>query len=362
MNSKFKVIHVSYSKKVPSGVLNQLKSEIKKVDEVGLPWDTVLFTSSKVEEGFINNINPKYPAPLQWLIVYYWIYRNQDKYDLILLRNIKSDLIGWLFLPFINNLVTVHHTKEIEECRLATPAWYGTLLSFIEKVLGGFKLNYVRGIAGVTNEIVNYELNRIKNDKLCLVIPNGLDTDVFDILDKRKRELKQALFIASRFEPWHGLEKLLENLKLNSDPNFVLHLVGKLSAPQKQLIEIIRNENRIICHDYLSKESIIKLMAKVDVGLSSFSMELNSLTEASTLKVREYLNNGLPVYSGHRDSGFPDNFRYYRVGEPNLEKLIKFIDEMKKITKEEVRRESIKHIDKGEILKTTYQELKRTFS
>ena len=48
------------------------------------------------------------------------------------------------------------------------------------------------------------------------------------------------------------------------------------------------------------------------------------MTEACTLKVREYLRAGLPVYAGHRDSALPEISNYFRQGPAQWRAILEY--------------------------------------
>ena len=77
------------------------------------------------------------------------------------------------------------------------------------------------------------------------------------------------------------------------------------------------------------------------------------MIQASTLKVREYLMWGLPVYAGYVDV-FPENFPFFRSGECDIEAMIEFGLRTKLSSSEEVRRLSKPYIDKSILLKELY--------
>ena len=64
-------------------------------------------------------------------------------------------------------------------------------------------------------------------------------------------------------------------------------------------------------HGRLPQDAIFVLSAGVDAGDRFSRLIDRDMEEACTLKVREYLASGLPVVSGHRDSGLPADFPFY---------------------------------------------------
>jgi hypothetical protein len=78
------------------------------------------------------------------------------------------------------------------------------------------------------------------------------------------------------------------------------------------------------------------------------------MQEACTLKVRESLMMGLPVYAGYRDV-FPKDFIFYREGPCEMANIIKFAREMRDFDKRIVAENSRIHIDKKKLLAEAHQ-------
>ncbi len=79
---------------------------------------------------------------------------------------------------------------------------------------------------------------------------------------------------------------------------------------------------KIILHGKLSQNELAAVASSCDIGLASFGFSRIGMEEGCTLKVREYLAEGIPVYSGHRDAGLPVDFPYYKIGPANMDTII----------------------------------------
>ena len=71
-----------------------------------------------------------------------------------------------------------------------------------------------------------------------------------------------------------------------------------------------------------------------------------NVKEGSTLKVREMLGMGLPVYSGHIDTALPKNFPFYLKGTIKIEEILKFARDTARFSRNEIRNRSLPYIDK----------------
>ena len=87
-------------------------------------------------------------------------------------------------------------------------------------------------------------------------------------------------------------------------------------------------------------------LACCDIGIDALSLDLKGLSEATTLKVREYLALGLPVYSGFNDSALPQDFPYFRKGPVEMDSIISYARMMKSEPRYRVREASAMFIQK----------------
>ena len=361
-----RVLHSAALLRPSQGMLNQMVWEQRAAKQSGIPWDTCMYCPEGwqgpeevlVYSDFVKHGTDKaiFGKALDWLVLryryYQWLLALESQYDVFVLRYYVHDPFQLYFLKKVKKPVFfVHHTLEVPE--LAMP---GKLLdkirSILEKTIGANTLGYATGLVGVTREILDYEKCRAKFkgvDQSGLIYPNGIDCSDICIEDRRGKTI-ELLFVSSFFSPWHGLDLLIETLK-NSNENFVLHIVGDVSETD---LEYLLSDSRVILHGKLNHDEITDLSAKCHCGLASFALYRNSMKEACTLKVREYLMLGLPVYSGYHDI-FPDDFAYYKMGNADMNEILEYAGQVAGISKMEVSRAARKYIDKTVLLGNFYK-------
>lgn len=355
-----KIIHISIARKLTNGQRKQLASEYYAASSMSsVSWETVAYDDYGSDLPFSHKI----PFPFRfmllrnafgWLVSIYYSRKN----DYVLLRHMTFDPFSLIFAPLIDNRISVHHAKEVEELLIVRRDWRGQLASTLERWCGAFALKRVAVISGVTNEIAEYEKCRSNSLAKTVSFPNGINTDHVQLLcDNRVDNAVNIAFICGTFSEWHGLDKLINSIN-KLDKGVLLkigkvHLIGKLFEEQISLIgesEILSN---LFCiHGSLEEYDFRSILDGCDIGLSSFALERKGLMEASTLKVRELLAMGLPIYSGHIDSALPKDFKYYRYEEEiSLLSMIDFAFSMKNHSRSIVADCSKRFIDKGFILK-----------
>ena len=83
------------------------------------------------------------------------------------------------------------------------------------------------------------------------------------------------------------------------------------------------------------------------------------MREACTLKVREYLRAGLPVYAAHDDvAGLP----WFKKGPATLAAALDYADEVRAVDRATVAEDARPFIDKARLLEQLYGELSARFA
>lgn len=359
-----KVLHLTPLSKPSVGILNQIKDENAAAKELGIEWESkALLTESTHANDYLDvcvsqstkvglgtkHSNSDFNALQSRWNTYKYLNDISSDYDVILLRYTYADPFQALSLRRIRTpIFTVHHTIETVELQLGKGI-RGKSRMLAESALGPVNIRSAFGVIGVTKEIVEYELGRSRTKKPSLVMPNGvLFENTKRVIDERG-DTPIVVFIASEFAPWHGLGILLRSL-VKSTRGLELHLVGKV---QKEDLQLVESDDRVVLHGSLTQEDLAPILARAWVGLSSFGLEKTGMKEACSLKVREYLAAGVPVYAGHRDC-FPPEFEYFLECEPNIDQIVDFAVQMRNVDKRQIAVASRKYISKTEILSEAY--------
>lgn len=355
-----KILHSALMVGFSSGIVNQMFAEYLSSKQLDLNLDVRIFSQYVDEkhdyEQLFLSYQPKnknkFTSWLEFRINYYnWLLSHQEDYDCFILRYSAYDPLLTRFLYKIKKPVfLVHHTKEIVE--LKTFGIKGYILSLVESFFGNISLKKCKGIVGVTQEIIDYELNRISSKKINILYPNGIIISNQKLENVIDREIPQFLFIASYFYEWHGLDLLIEAVQ-KSNSKFIIHLVGDL---QNEDLDKIKLDNRFIHYGRLNSEEIYSLSKSCVVGLSSFALYRKDMEQACTLKVREYLSMGLGVYANY-DEVFPQNFKYYKKGPIEIEQIINYSNFISKESKSHIQSESKKLISKDILISDLIRKL-----
>jgi glycosyltransferase involved in cell wall biosynthesis len=362
--SKIVVLHSCALLAPAAGIAQQMRWEQAAAEELGLDWRTRIFCppSSLPRSELVVHARGMSSAVgsvaklLNWIRLRYhyyrWLKSLEDSVDLFLLRYYVHDPFQLLFLRTTKKAaVLVHHSLEVPELASAADPT-AVLRSSLERLVGKYAVRASALTVGVTPEIARHQIDRARQpNRKWLVYPNGVRYEA-PVLPDQRGENPELLFTASAFLPWHGLDLLLAAVKA-SNRQFVLHLVGELRPEDRASAS---KDPRIVIHGRLTADEIRKLSATAWIGLSSFALHRNNMEEACTLKVREYLMMGLPVYSGHRDV-FDATFPFYKTGNVVVDSILEFAQSCRSIARETVSTLARPSIDKVELLRGLYEGL-----
>lgn len=359
-----KVLHAAVLSDASIGIIKQMQSEKNAAKLLEIPWSTFIHVPENFEENvvFQHKINSKNKI-LRYIKLrsafYTWLTKEIKTHDIVLLRYSTYDPFQTLIcFLFGKKILTVHHTKESEEIIASKGKIFGKILNCFEYIFGKITIKSVSGLIAVTEEILHFEkLRRGKKPIKNLIYPNGILFQKKAHSDKRKVD-PELLFMAGSFANWHGLDMLFDSLVENND-KFLLHIVGDTEQSIKNKV---KNDNRIIFHGKLKQKEIDVLMCHVWCGLSSFALHRQGMHEACTLKVREYLMSGLPVYSGHNDSALPIDFPYYKVGKPDITMILRYAEEMRDVKKSIVSQSAEQFISKERLLQDLYMKISKQYN
>jgi len=364
-NNLIRILHSASLLRPPTGITKQMAWELDSAKALDIPWNVKMFApqspqhtseifrqSESVKSGHKN----PFKKAIDWIRIrkeyHRWLLDQADDYDVFLLRYYVHDPFQLMFvLKSKKPVYFVCHTLEVPE--LAQSGFFGKIRAILETIIGKYSLRAAAGIIGVTNEIVHYELSRAKTrSSTTIVYPNGINCNSNPISDNRD-SIPQFIFISSFFYAWHGLDLLLDSLAKHKSVKLKLHLVGELSQTDKTLSA---SDPRIVVHGKLNSKEIIKIAEKCHLGLSSFALHRNKMQEACTLKVREYLTMGLPVYAGYKEM-LPDDFMFYHQGKPDIPEIINFYRSLNNPSRKSVADQAKPFIDKRIILQKLYTDI-----
>lgn len=359
-----KVLHAAHLPFWSGGVVQQMIWEQQAANCLGLDWRSRVFIAQG--SALPHAGHPAYDILVQhrrqsrlldFRRAYYeWLIEAARGVDLLLLRYSAANPIQLMALKQLRcKVLLVHHTLEVIELA-GTPGLAFRARSALERALGPYNLRAVHGSVAVTPEIAAYETSRAGTScHQTFLYPNGI-SGARPIGQRTITSVPQLLFVASRFFPWHGLDRLIQAAQQNTD-HFIVDIVGAV-GPQD--MAACADDRRFVLHGTRGADYIAELSRKAWIGITSLALDRNGMEQACTLKVREYLGAGLPVYSGHSDV-FPEDFPFFVRGDGSFRSILQFAHRARSFNAETVAALSMPYIDKTEILRRLHNAFEQKF-
>lgn len=111
----------------------------------------------------------------------------------------------------------------------------------------------------------------------------------------------RLVFIGSPGQPWQGLDEIARWARMK--PEWRFDIIG----PGKDELDRLEKERpvNLFFHGILTRLQYQPLLDQADLAIGTMALYEKGMEEASPLKVREYLANGLPVISAYKETDFP---------------------------------------------------------
>lgn len=187
----------------------------------------------------------------------------------------------------------------------------------------------------------------------CIRLENGIDIEEISVRKPHKQEDDEIHLIAvAVLHDWHGYDRLLEGMgqyyKNNGEKKIYFHLVGDGPAKSQyeELIEKYGLQKFVKIYGYLSPQESAKIYDKCDIAIESLAWHRIHVKIGSTLKVREYLAKGMPIFASSPMDVVPKEWEYaaYAPIDDSPIDIASVIAFYKKIYGEKTQEEVIKEI------------------
>ncbi len=219
----------------------------------------------------------------------------------LLLAEHEPDIIYMRYLKYYPGMTSVLkkytyiveiNSDEVEEAKHGSRARYT-----YNMLTRNFLLGNASGFVFVSKELMK-NINYDKFKKPNVVIGNGYDFERDISMKKEFNKEVSLIFIGSPGQSWHGIDKIL--FLATSLPEHKFHIVGPSLEEMEKIAEVLPSNLKV--YGYLSQDEANELVAKCDIGISTLALHRKKMNEASPLKSRQYLAQGLPVIIGYEDT------------------------------------------------------------
>lgn len=196
------------------------------------------------------------------------------------------------------------NTDDLREYRLIAPR-----KGAVNAASRGLVLGKVAGLVAVTQELAGSQ-SFTRFARPTVVVANGIDLASVREMPKPVGERIRLIFIGQPNCPWHGLDKVIQLAVAR--PQWDVDVVGPDRDEVRSLAGTV--PANVQAHGLLDGFAYERILGRAHIGLGTLALYRKGMTEASTLKLREYLAAGLPSIIGYSDTDFP-------VGAPFLLQL-----------------------------------------
>lgn len=161
------------------------------------------------------------------------------------------------------------------------------------------------GAVAVTTELER-ELRRDRPSLATVTIANGIELG--PVRDPTTNGGEPRLVYIGEGVYWQGVDKIIELAEARPSWSFDLIGVKDLTVP-----------TNVTCHGFLALDGYADVLAGADVALGTLALHRKQMQEASPLKVRRYLEFGLPLILGYADTDLAGLDPWWLLTLPNVE-------------------------------------------
>jgi glycosyltransferase involved in cell wall biosynthesis len=172
-------------------------------------------------------------------------------------------------------------------------------------------LGLAAGLVCVTNELARSR-SFTAYRKPTIVIANGAEPGEIPVAPPVVNERPAAVMLVGAMAPWTGVDKVIALAA--AAPELDVHVIGANVAEADA-----RLPPNVHLHGVLAPAQYGGLLGAADFGIGPLALHRKGMSEASPLKVREYLLHGLPVLTAHEDTDFPGQEPWFVLRLPNSE-------------------------------------------
>jgi len=150
-------------------------------------------------------------------------------------------------------------------------------------------------------------------------IQNGIDVDAFTLCGNSESLTSPLRLIGvANLIDYHGYDRIITAIQRQLNLNDMKHDIEfHLVSPPTPILSRLKNEvekanlnDFVVFHGQKTGKDLDDIFDKCHIGVGALAWHRFNITQASNLKLREYMARGIPyIYSG-KDQGIPSNYPY----------------------------------------------------
>jgi glycosyltransferase involved in cell wall biosynthesis len=194
----------------------------------------------------------------------------------------------------VSNIPTVVevNSDDMEELRLRSKVRYWYARATRDRFL-----RHAKGLVVVTGEIARRD-TIAGLGRPTTVVPNSIDLADHPSVPLAHNAAPRLVFIGAPRIPWAGVDKIPRLAR--RFPDWEFDVIG----PDRS--EVPDPPPNVRIHGLLKREAYQPILASADAAIGPLALYRKQMSEASALKVAEYLAYGIPVILGNSEAAFPE--------------------------------------------------------
>lgn len=219
-------------------------------------------------------------------------YEYEDYNTLQLLKKSKVKFLFEVNTDQLEQIISNWSYKGL----FKSPTWQSYYV-FQEKNIGPKILTKAAGVITVTGELKARVDQKTQRRAKSFVVSNGIESDKYELVHSADSKFDLSmLMILGVDSDWNGLDVIINEIERSKSLNVQLIVVGNVKAQS--------TDTRIKFLGLKSQDEIGGIINdyEINVGVGTLALQRKGITEASPLKVREYLSRGLPVIYNYEDT------------------------------------------------------------
>jgi hypothetical protein len=221
-----------------------------------------------------------------------------------------------LYMPFIGVALKKHkvvmelNSDDVEEWKSVNKFIY-----YYNSITRRMFFRLASGYVSVSNEIAERSKHFAKP---IVTIANGIKVDSLPYEPDVNNTKPMICFVGSPGFKWHGIDKI-EYLATNC-PDYDFHIAG----------EDGKDRGNLKYHGYKPIIELQKIIKNSDVCISTMSLYIKNMNEASPLKSRQYLAQGIPMIYAYEDTDLIGDEEFTLKIPNNESNAVSSLEEIKK--------------------------------
>lgn len=302
-----------------NGVAKKIKMQLKGMEENGYRAICLaygekgysLFENGK--ETIISNYKNYRPKRFFFFSVARK-YIEKHSIDICYIRFPYFDYCVWTLLRMLKDkkirVIMEIPTYPIKRYKFNRKEWKFWARDQIEKLFIPSLKRYIDKIVYIGNKVEKiFGIKAVR-------ISNGCSIEEYKLIqNQREDDTIRIIGIGSMF--YHqGFDRLIKGIALykneKKDIKVEAYLIGEgeaLAELKKVAYELKVNEY-VKFYNWMEGQELDNIFNKCDIGCASLGLYSVGITEASTLKAKEYLSRGLPFICAYQEIGLPSDCIY----------------------------------------------------